>query len=415
MSREKTDVLVIGAGPSGTVAASIVHQNGLKVQVVEKQKFPRFVIGESLLPRSMEHFEEAGFLDALSSQGFEKKFGAKFLRDGQECLFDFSKQYYDGWTWTWQIPRADFDKVMADEVEKMGVPIHYETGVVDVKFNGSDSITTVEDNAGNKREIEAKFIIDSSGYGRVLPRLLNLDETSDLSAKHSIFTHCKDTNRPEGIKGSQITFVVHRQDVWIWVIPFSNGITSLGVVGEPYFFEDFSGTPEERLRKIIEEDPHFNERFRDVEYLIEPREIKGYSIGTKKLYGDGFALTGNSAEFLDPVFSSGVCFATESGLTAAKLASQQIKGEAVDWEKQYAKYIMHGINVFRSYVKAWYDGSLQDIFFARNENPKLKRQICSVLAGYVWDETNPFVVKHERAIKALSDVIKIEEGISLSN
>jgi flavin-dependent dehydrogenase len=175
MGIEKVDVLVIGAGPAGTVAASIVNKAGFKVKIVEKQNFPRFVIGESLLPRCMEALEEAGFLDAVAENKFQEKFGAKFVKDGRIADYFFADQFTPGWNWTWQVPRAEFDKTLADTVEKMGVPVCYESTVTGIVFNDSNSITTIEDSEGNKSEIEAKFIIDGSGYGRVIPRLLNLD------------------------------------------------------------------------------------------------------------------------------------------------------------------------------------------------------------------------------------------------
>src|SRR5690606_2722888 len=151
---------IIGAGPAGTIAASIATQAGKKVTVLEKQTFPRFVIGESLLPFSMEHFEEAKFLNALQEPQFEKKSGALFIKNGVHCQFDFSENFTPGWTWTWQVPRADFDKIMADEVEKMGTPIHYNTEVLDVKFNGTSSITTAK-KGDETFEIEADFLIDA--------------------------------------------------------------------------------------------------------------------------------------------------------------------------------------------------------------------------------------------------------------
>ena len=128
-----------------------------------------------------------------------------------------------------------------------------------------------------------------------------------------------------------------------------------------------------------------------------------------KLHGQGFVLTGNSAEFLDPVFSSGVSFATESGLLAAKLAIKELKGEKVNWDKEYTEYIKKGVDVFSSYVKEWYTGNLQKIIFHPSPRTEIKEQICAVLAGYVWDETNPFVKKHSRIIKNIAHWIEIEE------
>jgi 2-polyprenyl-6-methoxyphenol hydroxylase-like FAD-dependent oxidoreductase len=111
MKTEKTDVLVIGAGPAGTVAASIISKAGFKVMIVEKLKFPRFVIGESLLPRCMEALTEAGFLDAVKAAGFQEKFGAKFVKNGKICDYLFADQFTPGWNWTWQVPRAEFDQI----------------------------------------------------------------------------------------------------------------------------------------------------------------------------------------------------------------------------------------------------------------------------------------------------------------
>src|ERR1700730_3250282 len=156
MSIQSTDVLVIGAGPAGTVAASIVNKAGYKVRIVEKMKFPRFVIGESLLPRCMEALEEAGFLDAVKEKKFQEKGGAKFVKNGKTCDYQFADQFTKGWKWTWQVPRAEFDKTLADTVEKMGVPVSYETTVTGISFNDTHSVTTVEDINGNKTEIEAR-------------------------------------------------------------------------------------------------------------------------------------------------------------------------------------------------------------------------------------------------------------------
>ncbi|EGV42848.1 NAD(P)/FAD-dependent oxidoreductase [Bizionia argentinensis JUB59] len=406
----KVDVLIIGAGPSGCVASAYLNGQGLKVKVVEKSTFPRFVIGESLLPRCMEHFEEVGLLDALKSGGFEIKNGARFLRDDIVCNFDFSDKHTKGWDWTWQVPRADFDNILAKEIKKMGVDLSFEHEVVDVNIDDEGiSTTTINDGEGNPYKVEAKFIIDSSGYGRVLPRLLGLDKPSSIPEHSSIFGHVKDINRPEGEEGTMITFDVLDKDTWFWVIPFSNGDTSLGFVGTNEFIDSFEGDTSERLKTMFKHSDYYYERFKDAPLLFEPKSIRNYSKAVTKFYGKGFALTGNSAEFLDPVFSSGVTFATESALLSSKLITRQFKGEMVDWEVEYSDYIKAGVDVFATYVKEWYTGNLQTLFFHRPENPEVKRQICAVLAGYVWDETNPFVTKHKRIIKTLAHLINMEK------
>jgi flavin-dependent dehydrogenase len=273
MKSENIDVLVIGAGPSGTVAASIINKAGYKVKIVEKLKFPRFVIGESLLPRCMEALSEAGFIDAVKKAGFQEKFGAKFVKNGKVCDYFFADQFTDGYNWTWQVPRGEFDKILADTVEEMGVPVSYESTVTNIAFNGSDSVTTVEDAEGNKTEISARFIVDGSGYGRVIPRLFNLEKPSQLVPRKALFAHVVDLKRSLDDEPNRITIVVHKPGIWIWIIPFSNGNTSVGFVGDPAFFEQCKekGGPEEQLRALMASEPYLSKRMENVEMVFEPR------------------------------------------------------------------------------------------------------------------------------------------------
>lgn len=412
MKKENLDVLVIGAGPSGTVAASIINKAGFKVKIVEKMKFPRFVIGESLLPRCMEALTEAGFVEAVKEKKFQEKFGAKFVKDGKICDYFFADQFTPGWNWTWQVPRGEFDKTLADTVEKMGVPVSYETTVTGIEFKGSASVTTVEDVDGNASQIEAKFIVDGSGYGRVIPRLFNLDKPSNLPPRKTLFTHVVDTKRSMADEPNRITIIVHQKGIWIWVIPFSNGNTSVGFVGDPEFFKKLEGNNEEQLRALIASEPYLAERMQDVEMVFEPRVLESWSTTSSTFYGEGYVLTGNVTEFLDPVFSSGVTLATVSSQIAAHLVIRKLNGETVDWEKEYTEPMMQGVNTFRSYVNTWYDGTLDTIFFADKPNLEIKNMICSVLAGYVWDISNPYVKNHDTALIKLAKLINLEKVIA---
>ena len=340
----------------------------------------------------------------------KKKLGARFIREGEICVFDFSNKFSEGWDWTWQAPRADFDNTMAQEVIRKGIDLEFESEVISVFFEGKNSITVVKDINGNLKEIHSKFIIDSSGYGRVLPRLLDLDTPSKLDPHSSIFTHVVDVNRPQGEEGTLISFDILETEVWLWVIPFSNKNTSLGVVGPTTFINSLSENKDnaEALKNAIQLSDYYIKRFGNVEFLFDPIKLENYSRSVKKMYGDGFALTGNSSEFLDPVFSSGVAFATESGMLAAKLFLKESQGITVDWETEFTGYMKRGIAVFTTYVKEWYTGNLQTLFFHQPEDPDVKRKICAVLAGYVWDENNPFVKKHDNLIKNMAHVIEME-------
>jgi len=399
---KEVDVLVIGAGPSGTIAASIIKQAGPSVEIVEKMQFPRFVIGESLLPRCMEALEEAKFLDAVKAKGFQQKDGAKFVMDDKVCDFTFMQQHTQGWGWTWQVPRADFDTTLADECVKMGIPVHYQTEVTGIEFFDGYSVTTIKTADGDTQTIKAKFIVDGSGYGRVIPRLFGLEKDSQQYPRKAVFCHMTDPKRETVFEPNRITAIVFDPVTWIWVIPFSNGLTSVGYVGNPEFFDQFPGTPEEQFRALLNAQPDLAYRFDESEMAWQPRTLQSWSATTETFYGEGFVLTGNVTEFLDPIFSSGVTLASVSAQLAAKLVIRHLNGEKVDWEGEYMQPMMQGIDVFRTYVNRWYDGTLYKIFFSDLKKQEIIGQICSVLAGYVWDETNPFVSKREKSLPTLA-------------
>lgn len=406
------DVLVIGAGPSGTVASTYLANQGYNVLVVEKATFPRYVIGESLLPLSMAHFEEVGLLPALEEQQFEVKEGALFIKDGKEFRISFDDNFTPGWTWTWQVPRRQFDKTLADAAEKKGVNILYESTLKSIDFGSEQRVGFEVSTPEGVKSHSCKFVIDSSGYGGVLTHMLDIPIHVSPTSNMATYAKLKDDTRNNWETPMQISFEILETDLWLWVIPFHNGNTSLGFVGNKKYFTEFleeDADITKAFNNMFDRSLKFKERFKNREYLWEPKVHKDYMRSSDKFIGDRFVLTGNTTEFLDPVFSSGVAFATTSGITAAKLVDRQLKGERVDWQKDYVEFLEYGIDVFRTYVKEWYTGNLQKIFFHVNINPLMKKQLTSVLAGYVWDKTNPFVSKHKTIIHTLAEVVDIEK------
>lgn len=409
-----TDVLVIGAGPAGSISAAMINKAGYRAMVVEREKFPRFVIGESLLPRCMEVLEDAGFLEAVKSKNFQQKFGAKFLKGEAVSDFNFTEQFTEGWNWTWQVPRSEFDQTLASEVERMGVPVRFETTVTDIQFHDDESsTTTIVNKDGSEEQISARFIVDASGYGRVIPRMFNLDKPSNLDPRKAIFAHVTDEKRLRFDEPNRIIVVLYQPGVWVWIIPFSSGVTSLGFVGDFTFFENLEGNLTEQYTKLINGHNYLKERFGDSDFIFEPRKLDSWSTTTEKFFGKGFVLTGNVTEFLDPIFSSGVMFATVSSHIASKLVIRKLQGEDVDWDGDYTTVVQQGVDTFRTYVKAWYDGTLEKIFFAKEQDEEVKKQICSVLAGYVWDGKNPYVKEHDRAVRRLAKLIDVRERMEL--
>lgn len=401
---QEVDVLVVGAGPSGSIVSAILHAQGLKVLVVDKEKFPRFVIGESLLPACMAMMEEAGFLDAVKQYGFQFKNGAAFSWGSEYRYFDFCDKSTAGYGTTFQVQRGDFDKLLIDEAIKQGVPVRFEVALESVAFD-SDGVSA---NLSNGEAIKAKYIVDASGYGRVLPRLLDLEVPSSLTPRKAIFTHIQDNISEVLYDRKKILITTHPRfrDVWFWLIPFSNGRCSIGVVGEEATIDIYGKDLGDTLKAHTYEAPMLARLLKDAVWDTPVRTIKSYSKDVKQLYGDKYILLGNASEFLDPVFSSGVTIAMYSARLAGHLVPRILNGESVDLENEYAKPLMIGINAFRTYVNGWYSGEFQDVIYTKIENHDIKRQICSILAGYAWDTSNPFVTKSDTALKTLWEYTK---------
>jgi len=406
MNAEQRSVVVIGAGPSGAIAAALLKRKGHDVLIIERQRFPRFSIGESLLSHCLDFVEEAGMLEAVQGAGFQTKHGAAFGWGERYSEFDFRDKFTEGHGSTYQVLRADFDKLLADQVGLQGVEIRYEEEIIAADFAYPRPRLQVRRPDGSEYAVEAAFVLDASGYGRVLPRLLDLEAPSNFPLRRAVFTHIQDNIDDPQFDRDKILITTHPElrDVWYWTIPFSNGRCSLGVVASA---ERYEGRPldlDACLKELVLEAPNLKRILKHAEWDTPARLIGGYSANVKTLHGPGFALLGNAAEFLDPVFSSGVTIAMRSASMAAAVLHRQLSGETVDWEAEFAVPLKRGVNTFRTYVEGWYDGSFQDVIYYEHAQPEIRRMISSILAGYAWDEKNPYVAEPKRRLRVLAEL-----------
>ncbi|MEZ8699963.1 NAD(P)/FAD-dependent oxidoreductase [Vibrio lentus] len=412
MKKLSTQVVIIGAGPSGSIAASLLHKKGIDVRVIEKSLFPRFSIGESLLPACMEVIEQAGMSEAVADANFQFKDGAAFRKNGVYTAFNFEDKFSAGPGTTFQVQRGAFDKVLADTAEAQGVAIDYQHELMSINFTEDSTILDVQVLDGERYQLEAQYVLDGSGFGRVLPKMLDLEEPSSLPPRKAIFTHINDhisaTETGLEYDRNKILISVHptNPDVWYWLIPFSNGVSSFGIVGEPKFFESYPEDKIAAIKQLATEEPGLAEILANAEYPNPAGEIGGYSANVKHLATDKYALLGNAGEFLDPVFSSGVTIAMKSAQFAVECVEKQLNGEKVDWDRDYADPLMVGVNTFRTYVEGWYSGTLQDVIFYQDPNPKIKQMVCSILAGYAWDQTNSYVKESKRRLTTLAEICR---------
>ncbi len=405
-------VAVIGAGPSGACIANLLQSQGVKVIVFEREAFPRFSIGESLLPQCLCDLEEAGLLEGLESETFQLKRGAAFLRGEQYIDFNFSEKFTSGLGYAYQVKRAGFDKNLADQCVKNGVPIRYNHKVKEVVFD-DDSATLLVENLSLKtsEKYKVKFVADASGFGRVLPKILGLDQRVSLPARFSLFSYLEDGFKAN-IDREKILIVVNkkRPDIWYWVIPFSDGTISIGVVGGEELLDD-ALSDEELFLKLLDDCPELLLRVNYRDFTkTKVRKIKSYSCGSSALFGKNYVLLGNAGEFIDPVFSSGVTIACRSACLAAPLIVNHLEGKQINWKNDYSDKLAVGIDVFRAFVDLWYDGTLMEIFLANDSNKKIREMVCSILAGYAWDVENPMVKDTRRRLGALSDWVQINQA-----
>jgi flavin-dependent dehydrogenase len=399
------DVVIIGGGPSGAVAAANLVQKGFSVEVLEKLDFPRFVIGESLLPQCNAILAKNNLLDRITQQGYILKAGAIFEKENKEKqVYHFRENIGEPYNTTFQVKREEFDHELLKGAASFGANVTH--GVEVTAYNQEENVVTAEDRDGNTLEYKARFVLDCSGYGRVLPRLLDLEIPSEFKTRKAIFTRIENDIRPEGELGGYITIFIHGDnEAWIWVIPFADGTTSVGIVCTDEYFDTYNMNQEDFWDHIIATTGNVKERLVNAKKLQPVGMIEGYSSNVKTMHGKGFALAGNATEFLDPVFSSGVTLALVSGDLAADCIARELKGEDVDWQTEYEDTMIEGINVFRDFVLAWYDGRVQQVFFSDIKKESFTRSISSILSGYVWNKKNVFVGKSKDKIDLLIKMI----------
>lgn len=388
------DVIVIGAGPAGSVAAAVLARRGWSVTVLEQAHFPRFSIGESLLPQATEWLEASGLQADVERAGFQPKNGAIFRRGNQESIFDFREKTASGWGTTFQVRRDKFDDILARGAARLGAQVAFGQTVVSFRPDSEASRLTVRDKNGSETELSARFVLDASGFGRVLAKLRDLEQPTDFPLRASLFTHVEDAIPADAYDRNKILISVNpdNQNIWYWLIPLAHGQASVGVVGSPDHLAPYGDTVKDRFDALVAGSGLMATLLERANPIREVGEITGYACRVSSLTGPGYALLGNAGEFLDPVFSSGVTIALKSAMLAAEATDRQLKGNTVDWNTEFSEPLSRGVETFRSYVMAWYDGSLQTIIFnPPSGQTEIKRMITSVLAGYAWDEDNPFV------------------------
>ncbi len=385
MNVDMYDIAIIGGGPAGSTAAALLARAGRRVIVFEREKFPRFHIGESLLPFSMKAFSRLELHEKLLRAGFLKKFGGEIFGACSETgtKFYFKDGYRSQTDHAYQVTRADFDKVLLDHAAESGAEVHEETSVSRVEFLKDAVELSVKSN-GSSRTVRTQYVIDASGRNSVLGRQFKIKTTYDHLQKLSIFAHYDDVWRAEGIDGT-LTLLIRGIDRWFWIIPLTTERTSIGIVLDSETFRKSKLSAEDFLEQALAEQPIIAKRMTNARRASEVYVEADFSYRSARLQGDRWLLAGDAAGFIDPIFSSGVFLAVFSGERCADVLNAILDHprKARGLFASYERAVNRAMDIYLRFVNAWYTKEFIEVFLSPRNVLGLAPAVNAVLGGNV--------------------------------
>jgi flavin-dependent dehydrogenase len=421
-------VIVIGGGPAGSTASTLVAQKGFKVQLFERERFPRFHIGESLIPETYWVLKRLDMLPKMRASRFVKKYSVQFVNQKGKLSepFYFMEHKPHECSQTWQVLRSEFDQLMLENAQEHGVEVHQGVRVLDVIFEGNRAVgVEIQDENGTRGTIRSDVIVDASGQSSLIMNKLKLRKWDPKLKKAALWTYFegayRDTGRDEG---ATLVLQTQGKNGWFWYIPLHNNIISVGVVaGFEYLFKDRGGPavlvgspesdspglptvplPQKNFESIYQEElarcPAVRERVSIGRQVDRFRAAKEYSYRSSQVAGDGWVLVGDAFGFLDPLYSSGVLLALKSGSMAADTVVEGLtKGDtsAAQLGKWGPEFIQ-GMDRMRRLVCEYYDGFSFGQFVRRH--PNFKGHLTDLLIGDLFKNSVDEVFPSMDAMRA---------------
>jgi flavin-dependent dehydrogenase len=397
MNVDMYDVAIIGGGPAGSTAAALLARAGRRVIVFEREKFPRFHIGESLLPFSMKAFSRLGLHEKFLRAGFMKKFGGEIFGACSErgTKFYFKDGFHSQTDHSYQVTRADFDKVLLDHAAESGADVHEQTAVERVEVANEHVDLSVKWN-GSSQNVRARYVIDASGRNSVLGTQFGIKKSYDHLQKLSIFAHYDDVWREEGRDGT-LTLLIRGIDCWFWIIPLTAERTSIGVVLDGEVFRSSKLSPEDFLKQALAEQPIISKRMTNARRASKVYVATDFSYRSSKLHGDRWLLAGDAAGFIDPIFSSGVFLAVFSGEQCADTLNEALDhpGKARRLFRRYEGAVNRAMDIYLRFVNAWYTKEFIEVFLSPRNVLGLAPAVNAVLGGNVG---NSFAIRWRMSV-----------------
>jgi flavin-dependent dehydrogenase len=397
-------VVVIGGGPAGATASTLIAQQGYRVELFEREHFPRFHIGESLIPETYWVLKRLNMLDKMKSSHFIKKYSVQFVSESGRLSapFYFHDNKPHECSQTWQVRRSEFDELMLKNAEEHGVKVHQGVRVLDILFEGDRAVgVKISDESGNVREVRADVVVDASGQSSMIINKFKLRVSDPQLNKGAIWTYFQGAYRDVGKdEGATIVLSVQGKKGWFWYIPLHDDIVSVGVVGDFDYLFKGRDNHETTYAEEVERCPAVKERIASAKQVSKIYATKDYTYRAKQAAGDGWVLVGDAFGFLDPLYSSGVLLALKSGQLAADAIVEGLaKGDTSRaqlgcWEADYVV----GMNRMRRLVVEYYDGFSFGNFIRRF--PEHRGSVTDLLIGDLFKDSLDKVFEDIDSLKA---------------
>ncbi len=386
----ESDVVVIGGGPAGSTTATLIAQKGYKVQLFEREKFPRYHIGESLIPETYWVLQRLNMLEKMRKSHFVHKHSVQFVSaNGKSSApFYFSENKPHECSQTWQVERSEFDLMLLNNAREHGVDAHEGVRVLDVVFDGDRATgIRIQRPDGSTAQVNAKVVVDASGQSGMLMNRLKLRIWDPVLNKGAIWTYWEGAYRDSGRdEGATVVLQTESKDGWFWNIPLHNNRVSIGIVAPFDYLFKGRGTHEEVYHEEIEACPAVKERISGAKRVSGYHATRDYSYRSTKVAGDGYVMVGDAFGFLDPLYSSGVLLALKSGEMAADVVVEGLEKNDLT-EAQLGKWgpaLNAGIDRMRRLVCEYYDGFSFGRFV--KNFPQLRGTVTDLLIGDLFSD-----------------------------